>query len=408
MERIMSREYNILFLGCLYSDNQKDVFFKASKRGYQFAAQNLQESLIEGFLENGVYPYVLSVPSLSSFPIGNKLLYIRPTKIELFSKSLGDSFGFINLPFVKTIRMRTAQRYIDKWYESTNGNHNLIVYALLRQQMLIAVEAKRRHPDIKLSIVIPDLPRYMASNKLFKLLHLNKRNELLIDSLITQFDGFIVLSEPMIEDLGMTEKPYVVIEGIHREQFYNYNSKCVEGSDKIIMYAGALSLRYGIGDLIDAFQLIEKNNYRLWLCGIGDAVPYITKAALDNSRIEYKGMVTKEEVESLMREATLLVNPRHSCEEFTKYSFPSKTLDYLATGTPTLMCHLSSIPSEYDDYLYYFTEETPKYMAESIQSICESDPNLLKERGEFAKIFVREKKNPRTQVKRILELIDKL
>ena len=72
----MKKKTSILFVGCLYSDVQKEYFLQNSNKGYQFAAQNLQESLIEGFIENGINLTVISIPSLSSFPLGYKKLYV--------------------------------------------------------------------------------------------------------------------------------------------------------------------------------------------------------------------------------------------------------------------------------------------------------------------------------------------
>ena len=56
------------------------------------------------------------------------------------------------------------------------------------------------------------------------------------------------------------------------------------------------------------------------------------------------GCVTNDEIVRLQCEATLLVNPRPSDKEFCKYSFPSKTIEYMASGTPVLMTKLPGVP----------------------------------------------------------------
>lgn len=58
---------NILFLCCAYSESQVELFQNNSIRGFQFAAQNFQVSLIDGFIQNNnVKLTVASIPSLSS------------------------------------------------------------------------------------------------------------------------------------------------------------------------------------------------------------------------------------------------------------------------------------------------------------------------------------------------------
>lgn len=400
---------NLLFLSCAYSDTQKTLFLKNSKRGYQFAAQNLQEALIDGLMGNGVEPMVLSIPALSTFPFGYKRLFVKGADFSFEGRKIGESFGFLNIPFLNNVSDKRILKSIDRWFTSTRGEHCIIVYALLYPQMNIAVEAKKRHPDIKISIIVPDLTRFMSYNRIVTLLGVDKKMNERIDALIPQFDGFVVLAKPMIKDLGIEGKPNLIIEGIYRQASKIEDKTIERGKDKkIIFYGGALSLRYGIADLIDAFKQIKGNDYRLWLCGTGDAVPYILSSATMDKRISYKGVVSRKDVEHMMKQATLLVNPRHSNEEFTKYSFPSKTLDYMASGTPVLMSHLESIPSEYDDFLFYFKDESKDGMAKSMKEVCEMDAVLLRSKGERAQSFIFEKKNPISQVKEIVNLIERI
>ena len=108
---------NILFLSCAYSEQQKSNYLKNSKRGYQFAAQNFQESLISGFRSlESVRFHVLSIPALSTYPIGNRHLYIKDCPFIYDKNIIGKSFGFVNLPFINHFYQKRIDRYIDKWF----------------------------------------------------------------------------------------------------------------------------------------------------------------------------------------------------------------------------------------------------------------------------------------------------
>ena len=65
------------------------------------------------------------------------------------------------------------------------------------------------------------------------------------------------------------------------------------------------------------------------------------------------GQLPKKEVKKFEDEATVLINPRKDNQEYVKYSFPSKNLEYLSTGNKTLCYKLSGIPNDYDQFLYY-------------------------------------------------------
>lgn len=397
---------NVLFIGCIYSQIQKEQFLTNSIRGYQFAAQNFQNSILDGFIKNGnINLKVLTIPALSTYPHGCKLIKIEDCPFIFDGKEYGQSFGFWNLPFANHLHQSRIDTFIDRWYAETEGDKCIIVYAMLRQQMQYAVKAKEKHPDIKLCIVIPDLPIYMACNRYYKMFGLKKRDMQAIEKLLQDFDCYVVLAEPMVERLGIVNKPYVVIEGIYNN--LNVNSGNVEKfSTKTLMYAGGIVARYGVFDLLEAFHRIENDNYRLILCGPCPEMEKLSDYVLADSRIEYIGLISTEEVRILQKQATLLVNPRHSMEEFTKYSFPSKTLEYMASGTPVLMSPLPSMPEEYKSHIYMFADESVSGMKKEIESILKKAEVELNQKGTAAKEFIIQQKNSQCQVKKIIDFLE--
>lgn len=110
----------------------------------------------------------------------------------------------------------------------------------------------------------------------------------------------------------------------------------------------------------------------------------------------------------MQKKATLMVNPVHSSEEFSRYFFPSKTLEYLASGTPTLMSRLSCMPSEYNNYLFYFEDESIEGMAKKIQEICEKPQFELDEFGSKAADFIVKHKTPKPQMRKAIEFFKQL
>lgn len=396
---------NILFLSCAYSETQKEEFQTKSKRGYQYAAQNFQEAMFDGFLNiSEVNLNVLSIPSLSTFPKGCSMIWIKDDSFVFRGNKIGEAFGYANLPFCNHYSQSRIDHYIDKWYEGLSEDKCIIVYAMLKKQMQYAVAAKKRHPDIKLCLIVPDLPMYMNCNKYYKMLGLQKHDMTIINTLLHSFDCYVVLTEPMIEQLKIAEKPYVVVEGI-----YNNITTALDSVEKLpnitILYAGGIQTRYGVFDLIEAFHRIEKDNYKLILCGPCLEMDKLNHYTSTDSRIEYRGLIPTDEVRILQKKVTVLVNPRHSTEEFTKYSFPSKTLEYMASGTPVLMCPLPSMPKEYKPYLYLFKDESIEGMSQMIEYVLSFKSSELISKGNAAKDFIRKNKNAEIQTKKILQLI---
>lgn len=396
---------SILFLGCLYSDLQKDLFMRKSKNGIQFAAQVFQESLIDGFIKNGVTLEVLTVPPLGTFPISYRSPIVKTVPFVLQEKVLGTSLGFLNIPFFNHPSSYRMQSIIEEWFQENNSltKKSIVVYGLHVTLLSEAVKFKRKHKDVNICSIVPDLPEYMACNKYYKMLGLKNRDIKLINKLVKDVDSFVLLSKYMREKLDISDKPSVVIEGIYSNTLADNTSN---SDKKIVTYTGALSKRYGIMDLVEAFHNITKDDYSLFLCGTGDAVSDICEYALRDKRICYFGKKSHQDVLKLQQESTLLVNPRHSDEVFTRYSFPSKTMEYMASGTPVVMCPLACLPDDYKEHLFFFDDESVEGFKNRLIDICEMKKSVLSEHGRKARIFILDKKNSVTQVRKILNMMD--
>jgi len=105
-------------------------------------------------------------------------------------------------------------------------------------------------------------------------------------------------------------------------------------------------------------------------------------------------------------EATLLVNPRSSQEKFVRYSFPSKTMEYMSTGTPVLMAKLPCLPSEYLPHLYLFQDETPEGIAQALRQTLALDDETLFQKGMQAREFVLKQRNNVIQAKKVLDMLE--
>ena len=83
-------------------------------------------------------------------------------------------------------------------------------------------------------------------------------------------------------------------------------------------------------------------------------------------------------------------------------------MEYLASGTPTLMSKLPCLPKEYEPYIYFFDDESVEGMKNKIIEICEKSQEELNEFGEKAAKFIHTQKNEIAQTKRIIEFITKV
>jgi glycosyltransferase involved in cell wall biosynthesis len=179
------------------------------------------------------------------------------------------------------------------------------------------------------------------------------------------------------------------------------NSLQEKYSSRVVIYAGALFEKYGVLNLVEGFIRADVPDCELWLYGNGEMEDYLNN--LKNDNVKYFGVVPNNEVVELEIKATLLVNPRPSTEEFTKYSFPSKNMEYMMSGTPVLTCKLPGMPHEYLDYVYIAEDESADGFSEALKDILSKDSSELHDVGIKAKEFVTNNKSNIMQAKRILD-----
>jgi glycosyltransferase involved in cell wall biosynthesis len=101
--------------------------------------------------------------------------------------------------------------------------------------------------------------------------------------------------------------------------------------------------------------------------------------------------------------AWLLVNPRPADAEFTKYSFPSKNMEYLASGTPVLTTRLPGMPDEYYDHVLTIDGSSAEDVTTGLRDALALGPDELHRRGVRGKEFVLDQKNNVVQSRRIIE-----
>lgn len=403
----------IIFVGGIIPKEIENDVILNSKGSIQNAANNLQWEIIRG-LDVNTNNSVQIVNSLyiGSFPLRYKKSIIRSFKFSHNGISEDNNVGFINLPYVKMIsRAFSIKRTLKKIINSYESHQDItvIAYAMTYPMVESLRYLNKKYPKIKTILIVPDLPMYMNMSKIDSKKTLFYRiNEKILNKKIKSIDSFVLLTRQMYDKLEVKNKPFVVLEGIapltqnleikeHKTQYSN------------IVYTGGLSEEYGVFDLIKNFKNLTGDQYKLILCGHGNdaTIAEIKKHIKEDKRIEYLGQLRKVEVIKIQSQATLLINPRNNNHIFTKYSFPSKILEYMSSGKPVLAYKLDGIPEEYSNF-YYQIEEGEFGIHKSLNNFFKINKEESNKMGKNAQKFVLENKNAKVQTKKIIELINKI
>lgn len=378
---------NITFISALCSKRLINKIINEFDEKPLQSVQKYHRLLCEGFANNDV-----SIKTISSIPI-------MTIKHGIFIKERNEIVNNVQYRYLSTINFKFLRHiclFVGSFFMTINdilkNKDNIFICDILAQSITLGSYFACKIFRRKCIAIITDRPI-----DIFK-------SENMIYKIQSNFDGYIFLTEAMNKDININNKPYVIIEGIIDSKNIAVNKvKKSKNNDFTIMYAGGLYEKYGLKILVDAIKNSNNKKLKLEIYGSGDMEKYLK--TIDDKRINYCGLLTNDEILKKEVDANLLINPRFSNQEYVKYSFPSKTIEYMASGTPVLTTKLSGIPKEYEKYLFFIDNETSAGIQVKIEELFNMNNNKFTKFGFQAQKFVFDNKNKIVQGKKVIDMI---
>lgn len=343
----------VVFIGGPLHEEAMDEIAQNTKGAIWYSADVFQKKLLRGIDEVCDDYHVFSAPLIGAYPVGYKKIKFKAVNTE--------NKRFHCVPFFNFWGVRNYSRVYqlkksikENLLVGKDKSYLIIVYCAHQPFLEAAKYLKENTPNSKICFYVPDLPQYMNLFKHSKLYDIAKSIDIMrMNRLIKSVDSFVILTAYMKESLNICGRPYFVAEGIVEsippiERIEDISQKNVIK----IAYAGGLQSAFGIGRFVEEFAKNTDDRFRLIICGAGDEAEHIQELAAFDNRIEFRGQILPFEVSSVLREADILINTRLNDSEYTKYSFPSKNIEYLMTGKRVVACLLDGMPRIYRDYIY--------------------------------------------------------
>jgi len=156
-----------------------------------------------------------------------------------------------------------------------------------------------------------------------------------LDGWIVLNDGFILRSNFSIPYLltGVGVDPDIL--GDDRKSSRRESPMAIK-STMIFLFSGTLNYENGISLLIEAFCAISLNDAQLHIYGDGKLADFVVQASRNDKRIIFFGRVDNDVLTSRQTEATYLIHLRDPNSIASEYSYPSKLIEYLCSGTPVM------------------------------------------------------------------------
>jgi glycosyltransferase involved in cell wall biosynthesis len=228
-------------------------------------------------------------------------------------------------------------------------------------------------------------------------------------TLLPHLDGLVVASSRIVEDLAPNAR-YIRIDGGMDQRALgklsdSTNEERPADGPFTIAFAGSLTDINGTAELIHAFSLLRGDGYRLRIAGAGPLQDQVRAAAAADSRIEYCGYLSLDQVYSLYQSADVLVNMRLTRKVRTGYFFPSKVIEMLASGVPVITTCTGHIEEEYAGIAFLLREETAEALAGMSRRVASMDPRDRTEMGQAAQAYIKTHNTWEEQGRRVVAFI---
>ncbi len=379
----------ILYQSSLCTEEVLKKLYKDSDISPGIQAQKYNKLIVEGMNLNNQEIFVLSALPVNR-SISKKFFVLK--KSEIHNNIKYYYYPAINIPIVKDLFVlifsfiKTASSLLLK-------KDSIVMCDLLSLPNSLGATLAARVLRKDSIGILTDLPEYVISTK-------SKFFLKLYYWLINLQNKYVFLTKEMNEKINHHNKKNIIIEGWCDIKRISNNVK----KKNYILYSGNLNKNNGIQNLVAAFLEIQ-SQYQLIIFGSGDYDSELRKLILENNNITYYGFANNDIVLKYQEESRILAIPRPLDEEFVKYSFPSKLIEYMQSGSAIITTKLPGIPSEYDRYLYFFDSPDIIDLKQGLERLIAQPELELDAKGLTARDFIIKNKNNVIQAKKIIELI---
>ena len=196
---------------------------------------------------------------------------------------------------------------------------------------------------------------------------------------IPHIDGLIVFNAAAIKRVGFTG-PHLTLHPCFPEDRTEIVDLPRSQMDRFTLtYAGTLAEYNSVRQLLEAFRGLPGDALELRIFGSGPLESLVREHCMADHRIHFGGLLPREAVLSEQRSANLLLNIRRTDGIINDFAFPSKLLDYIATGVPTLSTDFGDVMNPLRNCLFVIRDNSVEAIRAGILEVLNTNPAVIEQ-----------------------------
>lgn len=382
-----SKNKRIVFVGYYVPDSLLETIIKHGINNMSIARQELEYSILKELSKNErcdlrAASYVPS-SSMLEVPIESKIDDLTIFHIPI---KKGNIFSWFKGMWLFT-----------KFLNREASNDTCILMYAVNPVFMFPLWILKRYKGLTLTTICSEVPSFRRYRNSLPM-KIKKRIQTFFNN---RFDSYVLLTDAMKEVVSIKNKPYMVMEGIAS----NLPDKPQMNKRKnVVMYAGGLHPDNNLKLLIDSCEACQTVD-ECWICGSGPQEKELRDYSRRYPKIKFLGRLLHQEVLEREKEVKILVNLRDPSNILTRYSFPSKIIEYLSSGAQVISSPLAGIPQEYYDHINCLKGMDTAELVSQFNCILSLNDDEFYNRASKALMFLKNHKSAKAQTQRIVDFI---
>jgi glycosyltransferase involved in cell wall biosynthesis len=195
--------------------------------------------------------------------------------------------------------------------------------------------------------------------------------------------AYIGITSALLKEFNLNKKPQFELPSV---------VDAIEGAKQhdrpYIFFSGALYERYGVESMIHAYLQLKPRNMDLLIAGFGPVAQRIEQLSQQHRQIKFLGLLHPTLTRKYQAGAYVNLNPRPLDVDLDQVAIPSKVLDYISSGAPTLTTRHPWIETQFGDRIDYIDDTSVDGIRIALKRFLLADYGLAQTKAIKAKNFV--------------------
>ena len=294
--------------------------------------------LIEG-IANHQSIQVLGLPPVKK----TSSKFFVPENIYRLGQIMYIQFPFFNQRWLRPMSLSfQVHRYLKKIILKSAEDIVLLVDGNSRLAGSIS-RHYQRHPRVKTIGIFTDSPKQISTIRPLQIQSWYRLHR--------YHHGYLGITPTLLGEFNPFKKPQFEIPCI---------VDAIEGATQhdrpYFFFSGALFERYGDESMIHAYLQLKPKNMDLLIAGFGPLSQRIEQLSQQHRQIKFLGLLNPTLTRKYQAGAYVNLNPRPLDAILDQVAIPSKVLDYISSGSPTLTSRHPWIEAQFGERIHYIDD----------------------------------------------------